>query len=111
MLKKSSEDKFKKIFLSNSTVKRRIHHQALASKTLYTELREDLNLVSRVVNYVKSSTINSRLFTMLCDDLETKHKILLFNTEVHWLSKGNMLRHIFEMKEEVALYLEYGEKE
>jgi hypothetical protein len=48
---------------------------------------------------------------MLCDELKAKNKVLLFQPEVCWLSKGIKLGHIYEMKEEAALFLEYGEKE
>jgi hypothetical protein len=48
---------------------------------------------------------------MLCDDLEAKCKILIFCTEVHWLSKGDILCSLCELKEEVALFLECGANE
>ena len=39
------------------------------------------------------------------------HEILLFHTAVRWLSKGNVLNHIFEMKDEIKLFLEFKSKE
>ncbi|CAH1968072.1 unnamed protein product [Acanthoscelides obtectus] len=87
-----------------------IHRQALASKALPPKLRQTLDSAIRIVKYIKSSTLNSRLFTLLCEDLDSDHKVLLFHTEVRWLSKGNMLARFYELKEEVIIFLEFKEK-
>jgi hypothetical protein len=87
-----------------------IHRQALASKPLASNLREVLNLAIKVVNYVKNSALSSRLFALLCEDLRADHKVLLFHSEIRCLSKGNMLGGIYELKEAVALFLEYQGK-
>ncbi|CAH1956841.1 unnamed protein product [Acanthoscelides obtectus] len=75
-----------------------IHRQALASKTLPQKSRQTLDSAIRIVNYIKSSALNSRLFTLLCEDLDSDHKALLFNTKVRWLSKGNMLVRVYGLK-------------
>ena len=53
----------------------------------------------KVVNYVKSSALNTRIFSKLCKDMYANHTTLLYHTQVHWLSKGNMLSRIFELRE------------
>ncbi|KRY60500.1 Zinc finger BED domain-containing protein 5, partial [Trichinella britovi] len=83
-----------------------IHRQALVAKTLPDDLREDLNFAVEVVNYVKSSALNTRLFAALCESLNADHMALLYHTEVRWLSKGNMLGWIYELREAVAEFLE-----
>ncbi|CAH2226763.1 jg14191, partial [Pararge aegeria aegeria] len=83
-----------------------IHRQALAAKTLSNELYDILKLCIKIVNYVKKSALNTRLFKALCEDLGTEHKTLLFHTEVRWLSKGNMLVRLFELRDEVIQFLE-----
>ncbi|CAH1954208.1 unnamed protein product [Acanthoscelides obtectus] len=87
-----------------------IHRQALASKTLPQKLRQTWDSAIRTVTYIKRSALNSRLFTLLCEELDSDHKVLLFHTEVRWLSKGNMLARLYELKEEVILFLEFKEK-
>ncbi|KAL1231884.1 Uncharacterized protein TSPI_04830 [Trichinella spiralis] len=79
---------------------------ALVAKTLPDDLREDLNFAVEVVNYVKSSALNTRLFAALCESLNADHMALLYHTEVRWLSKGNMLGRIYELREAVAEFLE-----
>ncbi|XP_045121815.1 zinc finger BED domain-containing protein 5-like [Portunus trituberculatus] len=39
-------------------------------------------------------------------DLGTDYKTLLFHTEVRWLSKGNMLSRLYELKDEVEIFLQ-----
>ena len=37
--------------------------------------------------------------------MDADHTALLYQTQVRWLSKGNMLSRIFELREEVKLFL------
>ena len=37
--------------------------------------------------------------------MDADHTALLYQTQVCWLSKGNMLSRIFELREEVKLFL------
>ncbi|KRZ76289.1 Zinc finger BED domain-containing protein 5, partial [Trichinella papuae] len=83
-----------------------LFEQALVAKTVPDDLREDLNFAVEVVNYVKCSALNTRLFAALCESLNADHMVLLYHTEVCWLSKGNMLCQIYELKEAVAELLE-----
>ena len=38
--------------------------------------------------------------------LDSEYKCLLYHTEVRWLPKGNVLRRIIQLKEEVVSFLE-----
>ncbi|KRY78734.1 SCAN domain-containing protein 3 [Trichinella pseudospiralis] len=58
-----------------------IHRQALVAITLSDDLRENLNFAVEVVNYVKSSALNTRLFAALCESLNADHMALLYYTE------------------------------
>ena len=64
-----------------------------------------MSVVIKIVNYVKSSALNTRLFSKLCKDMDADHTAILCQTQVRWLSKGNMLSRIFELKEEVKLFV------
>ena len=81
-----------------------IHKAALVSKTIPKRLHEHLSVVIKLVNYVKSSALNTRLFSKLCKDMAAGHTALLYYTQVRCLSKGNMLPHILELRE-VKLFL------
>uniref|UniRef100_UPI00358E3DDC zinc finger BED domain-containing protein 5-like n=1 Tax=Myxine glutinosa TaxID=7769 RepID=UPI00358E3DDC len=87
-----------------------IHRQALASKTLPSHLQDVLEQVIKIVNYVKSSALNSRLFKQLCTEMDSEHKNLLYYTKVRWLSKGNVVARVFELREEMQSFLQMQEK-
>lgn len=87
-----------------------IHRYALASRTLPTSLMEVLESVIKIVNYIKTQALNTRLFKELCKDMNADHEVLLFYTAVRWLSKGNVVNRVFEMKDEIKLFLEIQEK-
>ncbi|XP_064098729.1 zinc finger BED domain-containing protein 5-like [Macrobrachium nipponense] len=44
------------------------------------------------------------------EDMESEHEALLFHTNVRWLSKGNMLGRLYELREEVAIFLDSQQK-
>ena len=88
-----------------------IHRYALASKTLPTSLQNVLNSVIKIVYRIKSGSLNTRLFKQLCKDMSSSHEVLLFYTSVRWLSKGNVLSRVFEMKDEIKLFAKTHKKE
>ena len=82
-----------------------IHREALASKTLPDPLKTTFNVLVKVVNYAKSSALNTRLFQKICQDMVSDFEVLLFYTPVRWLSAGNILNRIFTLKEELMEFL------
>ena len=50
--------------------------------------------------------MNHSLFGSLCQDFGSEHLVLLFHTEVRWLSRGRSLTHFFELREVKALLKE-----
>ena len=43
--------------------------------------------------------------------MNAMHKTLFFHTAVHWLSKGNVLKRVYETKDEIKLFLKFKNKE
>eukprot|EP00106_Octopus_bimaculoides_P007154 XP_014774596.1 PREDICTED: zinc finger BED domain-containing protein 5-like [Octopus bimaculoides] len=91
-----------KIPLSNDTVHRRILEmssdikknvcsnkfkyspfslEVLMTKTLGEELKEVLDQVVQVVNFIKTRPVKSRIFEQFCTDLDSQHKRLPLHTE------------------------------
>ena len=78
-----------------------IHKAALVSKTILKRLHERMSVVIKVVNYVKSSALNTRLFSKLYKDITyIPHSSSLAVKREHALSYS-----IFELREEVKLFL------
>ena len=67
-----------------------IHRFALSCKVLPAEFFDVLSLVIKMVNNVKGSVLNSRLFKILCEDLGADHSVLLFHSNVLCFSGGNV---------------------
>ena len=86
-----------------------IHKQALAAKTLPNNLKQQLEVVIKVVNYIKGSALNTRLFGRLCEAMDVNHECLLFHTQVRWLSRGNMLERVLELFDEILAFLKAQE--
>ena len=68
-----------------------------------------LNQIIKIVNFVKISTLNIRLFKSLCEDFGSDHTFLLYHTEVRWLFRGNTMRRLFELRDELFVF--FREKE
>ena len=49
----------------------------LASQKMPPELNSVLNDVVKVINHIKANALNSRLFTQLCEEMDTEHRRLL----------------------------------
>ena len=58
------------------------HRYALASKTLPSFLQNVLGSVIKIVNYIKSVHLNTRLFNQLYKDVNSKLEALLFYTSI-----------------------------
>ncbi len=51
-----------------------IHWQALAAKAMCSELKSVMESCAKVVNFIKSRATNSRLFSLLCDEVGAEHR-------------------------------------
>ena len=87
-----------------------IHREALVFKTLPTNLHSVMKQVIAVVNFIKNRTLQSRLFTQLCQEMDSKFKCLLFHIEVRWLSRGKVLKCVFQLKAEICSFSDAQKK-
>ena len=87
-----------------------IHRFALSCKVIPKALGNVLSLVVKMINNVKSSTLNTRLFKLLCEDFRAEHSVLLFYTEAHWLSCGNVMKRVFKLQDELLEFFNRSSK-
>ena len=65
----------------------------------------------KTINLIRGRALNHRLFKSLCQYYGSEHSVLLFHTEVCWLSRGRALTRFFELRNEVKDFLkerDYG---
>ena len=70
-----------------------------------------LDFAIKVVNYIKASGLNTRIFGKLCQDMGAEYDSLLFHTSVRWLLKRNMLIWLVCLLPEVSEFLEIQHKQ
>lgn len=88
-----------------------LHREALVAKSLVPELNDVLQTVVKMVNFIKSRPLESRLFNSLCSAMDDEHTRLLLHTEVRWLSRGRVLQRFYELREELLIFFTCKESE
>ncbi|XP_076372943.1 protein FAM200C-like [Tachypleus tridentatus] len=82
-----------------------LHSHSLAAKTLLPDLKKTLDICVKVVNFIRSRALNHRLFQSLCEEMGQEHTVILYHTEVRWLSRGRVLFRVFELRGEIHQFL------
>uniref|UniRef100_A0A3Q3FIE2 DUF4371 domain-containing protein n=1 Tax=Kryptolebias marmoratus TaxID=37003 RepID=A0A3Q3FIE2_KRYMA len=82
-----------------------LHRESLAAKKMSPDLQEVMDVSVKTINYIKNNAVNSRCFAKLCEDIEADHLQLLYHSEVRWLSRGLVLKRLFELRNEVFSFL------
>ena len=83
-----------------------LHRTALVSKHISDDFKSVLKTSVKIVNFIKTIPLHSRLFEKLSEEMESNHKTLLLHTEIQWLSRGKVLTRLAELREEIAMFLE-----
>ena len=65
------------------------------------ELKSVLDMVVKIVNYIKMRPLKCRLFTKLCAGMETEYSSLIQHTEIRWLSRGKVLSRFYKLREKL----------
>jgi len=81
-----------------------IHQQALCSKCL--KFDNVMSVVVKCINQIRSRGLKHRRFRAFLEEMESEYGDVLYFTEVRWLSRGNVLRRFFELREEVKAFME-----
>jgi len=81
------------------------HRHALATKTLPKELAYVMAIVVTVVSIIRVQALNHRLFQVFCEDIGASYIHLLYHTEVRWLSRGQILNRVLQLRHEIEAFL------
>ena len=82
-----------------------LHKDALVSKMLPSSLADVLKIVVKTVNFVRGRALNHCIFMQLCKEMDSKFKVLLYYTEVRWLSRGKVMNRVFALLTELLKFL------
>ena len=86
-----------------------IHQEVLCKRIL--KLDHVVNTVKKVVNYIRTRGLNHRQFVTLLEEFESEHTDVLYHSNVRWLSFGIVLKRVWELRAEIALFLDMKEKD
>ncbi|XP_072115598.1 SCAN domain-containing protein 3-like [Mobula birostris] len=83
-----------------------IIHQSVLCAKLCGEMKEAMDTVMRLVNFIpESSSLQHRLFRALLEEMSAEYKDLLLHIDVRWLSKGRVLERVCDLRDELVSFL------
>ena len=85
-----------------------LHQEALCSKSL--QMREVMDVVVKTANFFRSRGLTHRQFKSFLADMNSEYGELLYHTEIRWLSRGNVLKRFFALRNEITTFLEMKNK-
>ena len=74
------------------------------TKGISASLRVVLDEVVRIINFIKTRPLQSRVSNALCEDMGSHQTTLLLHTEVRWFSRENVLVRMVKLRKELLFY-------
>jgi hypothetical protein len=81
-----------------------VHQQSLCSQVI--NINHVMNIVVSTVNIIRSRLFNHRQFRELLIDTEADCGDVIYHSEVRWLSRGKVLKRIYNLRKEVQLFMD-----
>ena len=63
------------------------------------DLKHVIDPVVHVINLIRARGLNHWQFKCLLDDMESEYSDVLYHSKVRWLSLGNVLRRVWNLRE------------
>lgn len=87
-----------------------LHQETLACKISNDKLKDVMNTIVNIINFIRARELNHRKFKDLLEELQANYGDVILHTAVRWLSKGKVLERFFHLKHEIILFLQQSGK-
>lgn len=85
-----------------------IHQENLSAKSV--SIQEVMNVVIKAVNFIKSRGLNHRQFQEFLKETNAEYGDITYFCDVRWLSRGKMLKRVFDLRKEIAAFMQSKDK-
>ena len=65
-----------------------------------------MSVVTKTINFIRSKGLRHREFQELLHSMDADFDDIPYYTEVRWLSRGKMLKRVFELKDAIQTFME-----
>ena len=81
-----------------------IHQENLCAKSV--KMQNVMSVVTKTVNFIRSKGLRHREFQEPLHSMDADFDDIPYYTEVRWLSRGKMLKRVFELKDAIQTFME-----
>ena len=65
-----------------------------------------VDTVTKVVNFIRAKSLKHNMFVSLLEETESGQAYLPYHTPVRWLSLGNVLKRVWDLKSGIAEFVQ-----
>ena len=69
-----------------------------------------MQIVLKTVNFIRAKGLNHRQFQEFLKSMDAYYGDIIYFTEIRWLSRGNMLKRFYNLRNEIKSFIESKSK-